>query len=44
VLGSRFDGRVAVLRGLAATDVVVTRGAFAVKAEFQKRAMPKMEM
>jgi cobalt-zinc-cadmium efflux system membrane fusion protein len=44
VLGSRSGGRVAVLRGLAATDVVVTRGAFAVKAEFQKRAMPKMEM
>jgi len=44
VLGSRAGGRVAVLRGLSATDVVVTAGAFAVKAEFQKAAMPKMEM
>jgi cobalt-zinc-cadmium efflux system membrane fusion protein len=44
VLGSRSGGRVAVLRGLAAGDVVVTAGAFAVKAEFQKGTMPKMEM
>jgi membrane fusion protein, heavy metal efflux system len=44
LLGSRSGGRVAVLRGLAAGDVVVTDGAFAVKAEFQKAAMPKMEM
>ena len=43
-LGSRSGGRVAVLRGLAAGDVVVLAGAFAVKAEFQKAAMPKMEM
>ena len=42
--GSRSGGRVALLRGLAAGDVVVTAGAFAVKAEFQKAAMPKMEM
>jgi cobalt-zinc-cadmium efflux system membrane fusion protein len=44
VLGSRTGGKVAVLRGLNAGDVVVMSGAFAVKAEFQKGAMPKMEM
>lgn len=44
VLGSRGGGRVAVLSGLASGDVVVTAGAFAVKAEFQKATMPKMEM
>ena len=44
VLGSRADGRVAVLRGLAAGDVIVIAGSFAVKAEFQKATMPKMEM
>ncbi|MDB4876163.1 MAG: hypothetical protein JWM41_2609 [Gemmatimonadetes bacterium] len=44
VLGTRSGGRVAVLRGLAAGDVVVTAGAFAVKAELQKATMPKMEM
>jgi len=43
-LGSRAGGRVAVLRGLAGGDLVVLSGAFAVKAEFQKGAMPKMEM
>jgi len=44
ILGSRTGGRVAVLRGLAAGDVVILAGAFAVKAEFQKATMPKMEM
>lgn len=44
VLGARSGGRVAILRGLTAADVVVTNGAFAVKAQFQKAAMPKMEM
>ena len=44
VVGSRAGGRVAVLRGLAPGDVVVTMGAFAVKAELQKGSMPKMEM
>jgi cobalt-zinc-cadmium efflux system membrane fusion protein len=44
VLGSRSGGRVAVLRGLSAGDVVVLAGAFSVKAEFQKSTMPKMEM
>jgi cobalt-zinc-cadmium efflux system membrane fusion protein len=43
-LGSRSNGRVVVLHGLAAGDVIVTDGAFSVKAEFQKAAMPKMEM
>lgn len=43
-LGSRANGRVAVIRGLAPGDVVVTAGAFGVKAELQKGSMPKMEM
>jgi cobalt-zinc-cadmium efflux system membrane fusion protein len=43
-VGSRTGGRVAITRGLATGDLVVTKGAFAVKAEFQKGAMPKMEM
>jgi cobalt-zinc-cadmium efflux system membrane fusion protein len=43
-LGARSGGRVAVTRGLASGDVVVVAGAFAVKAEFQKGAMPDMEM
>lgn len=40
-LGSRAGGRVAVIRGLAAGDVIVTAGAFAVKAEFKKATLPK---
>jgi membrane fusion protein, heavy metal efflux system len=43
-VASRSAARVAITRGLSAGDVVVTAGAFAVKAEFQKSAMPKMEM
>jgi cobalt-zinc-cadmium efflux system membrane fusion protein len=43
-IGSRTGGRVAVVRGLSAGDVVVLAGAFAVKAELQKATMPKMEM
>jgi len=43
-VGSRTDGRAAILRGLAAGDVIVTKGAFAVKAELEKGTMPKMEM
>ncbi len=43
-LGARGGGRVAVIKGLNAGDLVVTQGAFAVKAEFQKGVMPKMEM
>ena len=42
--GSRTGGRVAITRGLAAGDVVVTTGSFAVKAAFQKGPIPKMEM
>jgi cobalt-zinc-cadmium efflux system membrane fusion protein len=43
-VGSRTSGRVAVLRGLSVGDVIVTTGAFAVKAAFLKGNMPKMEM
>jgi len=43
-LGARSGGQVAVTRGLAAGDVVVVAGAFSVKAEFQKGAMPDMDM
>lgn len=44
VVGSRLAGKAAVIKGLAAGELVVTSGAFSVKAEFQKAAMPKMEM
>ena len=43
-VGSRVDGRAAILSGLASGDVIVTAGGFAVKAEFEKGSMPKMEM
>ena len=43
-VGSRVDGRAAILSGLSAGDVIVTAGGFAVKAEFDKGSMPKMEM
>jgi len=43
-VGSRTDGRTAIVRGLVAGDVVVIHGAFAVKAELEKGSMPKMEM
>jgi cobalt-zinc-cadmium efflux system membrane fusion protein len=43
-VASRGDGQTAVTRGLAAGDVVVTKGAFAVKAQIEKAASPKMEM
>lgn len=43
-VGSRANGQVAVIGGVNPGDVVVTSGAFAVKAEFQKGGMPKMEM
>ena len=43
-VGSRAGGRAAILRGLSAGDVVVTKGAFAVKAELEKGSTPKMEM
>jgi cobalt-zinc-cadmium efflux system membrane fusion protein len=40
-VGSRSGGRIAVTKGLAAGDVIVTVGGFAVKAEFQKATIPK---
>ena len=43
-VGSRDGARAAIVRGLAAGDVIVTKGAFAVKAQLEKGAMPKMEM
>lgn len=43
-VASRAGGRASITSGLAAGDTVVTSGAFAVKAEFQKGTMPKMEM
>jgi cobalt-zinc-cadmium efflux system membrane fusion protein len=43
-VGARVDGRAAILRGLTAGDVIVTSGAFAVKAQFEKGSTPKMEM
>ena len=43
-LGSRAGGKIAVLRGLVAGDVIVTHGAFAVRAQIQKGDMPDMEM
>jgi hypothetical protein len=43
-VGTRDGARAAVTRGLAAGDVIVTKGAFAVKAQVEKGAMPKMEM
>jgi cobalt-zinc-cadmium efflux system membrane fusion protein len=43
-VGSRTGGRAAILRGLGAQDVIVTKGAFAVKAELEKGSTPKMEM
>lgn len=43
-IGSRTASKVAVTRGLAAGELVVTAGAFSIKAELQKRSMPDMEM
>jgi cobalt-zinc-cadmium efflux system membrane fusion protein len=43
-VGSRTGTTVAVTSGLAAGELVVTAGAYAVKAEIQKRSMPDMEM
>ncbi len=43
-LGPRSGGRIAITQGLAAGDLVVTRGALAVKAQIKKGAMPEMEM
>src|SRR5216117_3726773 len=43
-LGSRSGGRIAITQGLAPGDLVVTRGALAIKAQLKKGAMPAMEM
>jgi len=43
-LGSRSGGRIAITQGLAAGDLVVTRGALAIKAQIKKGDMPEMEM
>jgi membrane fusion protein, heavy metal efflux system len=43
-VGARSAGRIAIVRGLVTGDVIITAGAFAVKAEFQKGSMPKMVM
>lgn len=42
--GSRTGSMVSVTRGIAAGELVVTTGAFSVKAEIQKSSMPDMEM
>jgi cobalt-zinc-cadmium efflux system membrane fusion protein len=43
-LGASVGGLTPILRGVAAGEAVVVRGAYAVKAEFAKAKMPKMEM
>lgn len=42
--GSRSGGRIAVVRGLAPGELVVTHGAFAVKSQLKKSSMPEMDM
>lgn len=42
--GSRAGGQITIARGVAAGDLVVVQGAFAVKAAIEKGKMPKMEM
>jgi cobalt-zinc-cadmium efflux system membrane fusion protein len=42
-IGTRASGRIAVLRGLSKGDVVVTRGANAIRAQMKKGSTP-MEM
>jgi cobalt-zinc-cadmium efflux system membrane fusion protein len=39
-LGARVNGRTQVLSGIAATEVIVIEGAFAVKSEFARAKMP----
>jgi cobalt-zinc-cadmium efflux system membrane fusion protein len=43
-IGTRTGSTVAVIRGLAAGELIVTVGAYSVKAEIQKGSMPAMEM
>jgi membrane fusion protein, heavy metal efflux system len=42
--GNRSGGRISILRGVTAGEIVVISGAFAVKAELEKASTPKMEM
>lgn len=42
--GARSAGRIAVIRGLSAGDVVVVAGAFRVKAQLKNGSMPDMDM
>ena len=37
--GSTADGRTHIIKGLAAGDVIVTEGAFAVRASFSRNTM-----
>lgn len=43
-LGGRSAGWTAIVRGVRADEAVVVQGAFAVKAEFAKAKVPRMEM
>ena len=42
--GARSGGRIVVLEGLRPGELVVTHGAFAIKSQLLKGAMPAMEM
>jgi cobalt-zinc-cadmium efflux system membrane fusion protein len=42
--GLTAGGRVAILDGLSAGELIVVEGAFTVKAQLQRSAMPEMEM
>jgi cobalt-zinc-cadmium efflux system membrane fusion protein len=43
-IGSRSGGAAVVTNGLAPGELIVTSGAFSIKAEMEKSAMPVMEM
>ena len=43
-ISGRAGGRITITRGIAAGDLIVVQGAFAVKAAIEKAKMPKMEM
>ncbi len=43
-IGGAQAGRVTVLRGLKPGEIIVVEGAFAVRAQMEKRKMPGMEM
>lgn len=43
-IASRSAGKIAVSKGVSPGDLIVTRGAFAVKAQLKKGSMPEMEM